>query len=189
MRSRLLGALTSCMMLALAAVPATARAETVITATNQPFDQQVGEAMTALAVRATLIDKLGSDALGITVTVIGKTATLTGDVADPSSRGMAEQVALSVDGITRVENQVTAANPAMAATPSGQDAVKNALLETKVKGALLTAVGVNAFSIDVTARDGRVSLRGKPDTRETASVAVRKAESVDGVKNVVDLLE
>jgi osmotically-inducible protein OsmY len=58
-------------------------------------------------VKARLIDKLGADALWITVSVTGDTATLTGDVTKLPRVARAEQLALSVKGIRKVDNQVT----------------------------------------------------------------------------------
>jgi osmotically-inducible protein OsmY len=162
-----------------AATPAKAEPKTV--------DRNVSNALMGVSVKATLLDKLGTDALGITATVSGNTATLTGHVAKSSSQGLAEQVALSVDGITKVENKVTENVPpgAMAATEAS---VKNVSLEMKVKGMLLGAIGTNALHIEVEVVDGVVSLRGKPDSPETAKEAIRKTREVKGVKQVIDLL-
>ena len=108
-------------------------------------------------------------------------------MAKSPSQGLAEQVALSVKGIKKVDNKVTvkeAAGPAAATEAS----VKNVSLEMKVKGILLTDIGTNALKIEVEVVDGVVSLRGKLDNPATAKEAVRKTHSIKGVKKVVDLL-
>src|ERR1700736_327619 len=74
-------------------------------------DVEVSEVRRALAVQSKLIDKLGADALGITVHVSGEIATLTGEVAKKSSQKLAEAVALSVEGIKKIDNQVTEKTP------------------------------------------------------------------------------
>jgi osmotically-inducible protein OsmY len=148
----------------------------------------VAEALSATSVKAKLIDKLGADALRITVSVSGETATLTGEVAKSPSQGLAEEVALSVNGIKKVDNKVTvkdAAGPVAASEAS----VKNVALEMKVKGILLTEIGANALKIEVEVVDGVVSLRGKLDNPETSKAAIKKTRSIEGVKKVVDLLK
>jgi len=149
--------------------------------------RQVAEALTATSVKAKLIDKLGADALRITVSVSGETATLIGEVAKSPSQGLAEQVALSVEGIKKVDNKVTvkeAAGPAAASEAS----VKNVALEMKVKAVLLTEIGTNALKIEVEVVDGVVSLRGKLDNPEASKAAITKTRSIKGVRKVVDLL-
>jgi osmotically-inducible protein OsmY len=138
-------------------------------ATDKPpaASNEVTEALDALSVKATLIDKLGADALAISVSVSGQTATLTGEVTKSPSQGLAEEVALSVAGIRKVNNVA---------------------LEMKVKTILLTEIGANALKIEVEAVDGIVSLRGRLDNPDTSKAAVKKTQAIKGVKKVVDLL-
>jgi osmotically-inducible protein OsmY len=154
---------------------------------SEAVPTEVSDALHATSVKAKLIDKLGADALRITVSVSGETATLTGEVAKSPSQGLAEQVALSVKGIKKVDNKVTvkeAAGPVAASEAS----VKNVALEMKVKGILLTEIGTNALKIEVEVVDGVVSLRGKLDNPETSKAAIAKTRSINGVKKVVNLL-
>ena len=179
------------MMKNLAAIAALSMASllsTTLTAAGpKPVDREVSEALKAVSVRTHLVEKLGVDALGIAVTVSDETATLSGHVAKAASKGLAEQVALSVDGIKKVENNVTENVPpgAVAATEA---AVKNASLELKVKSILLGDIGTHALKIEVEAVNGVVSLRGKLDSPEAARSAVRKVKAIKGVKKVVNLL-
>jgi osmotically-inducible protein OsmY len=155
--------------------------------TSEPVSTEVSEALSATHVKAKLIDKLGADALRIKVSVSGETATLTGEVAKSPSQGLAQEVALSVEGIKKVENNVTvkdAAGPLAASEAS----VKNVALEMKVKSILLTEIGTNALKIEVEVVDGVVSLRGKLDNPESSKAAIDKARSIKGVKKVVNLL-
>jgi len=154
---------------------------------SEAVPTDVSEALNATSVKAKLIDKLGADALRITVSVSGETATLTGEVAKSPSQGLAEEVALSVNGIKKVNNKVTvkdAAGPAAASEAS----VKNVALEMKVKGILLTEIGTNALKIEVEAVDGVVSLRGKLENPDASKAAIKRTRSIEGVKKVVDLL-
>ena len=156
-------------------------------ASTKPMAVEVSEALKAISVKTTLVEKLGTDALGIMVTVSGETATLSGAVSKPASQGLAEQVALSVEGITKVDNQVTRSVP-LGTAETTKDSMKNALLDLKVKSALLSQVGTNALKIEVESVDGVVSLRGQPDSADTAREAIRTARSVKGVRKVVNLL-
>ncbi len=153
----------------------------------ETISTEVSEALSATHVKAKLIDKLGADALRITVSVSGETATLTGEVAKSPSQALAEEVALSVEGIKKVDNKVTvkdAAGPLAASEAS----VKNVALEMKVKSILLTEIGKNALKIEVEVVDGVVSLRGKLDNPESAKAAIEKTRSIKGVKKVINLL-
>jgi len=58
----------------------------------------------------------------------------------------------------------------------------------KVRSILLTYFGVNALKINIDVVDGVVSLRGKLDSPETSKAAIEKTRSIEGVKEVVDLL-
>jgi osmotically-inducible protein OsmY len=148
---------------------------------------EVSNALHATSVKAKLIDKLGADALRISVSVSGETATLTGEVAKSPSQGLAEQVALSVTGIKKVDNKVTV-KEAAGAVAASEASVKNVALEMEVKAKLLTEIGTNALKIEVEVVDGVVSLRGKLDNPETSKAAVAKTRSIKGVTKVVNLL-
>jgi osmotically-inducible protein OsmY len=149
---------------------------------------EVSEALKAVGIQAKLIHKLGSDALRITVHVSGETATLTGEVAKKSSQKLAGEVARSVEGIKKVDNQVTQKTPP-AALANAEANVKDAVLLTKVKTILLTDIGVNALKIDVDVTNGVVSLRGKLGNAGVNEEAIKKTRSIKGVKKVVNLLD
>ena len=108
-------------------------------------------------------------------------------MAKSPSQGLAQEVALSVEGIKKVDNKVTVKN-AEGAVGASEASVKNVALEMKVKGILLTEIGTNALNIEVEAVDGVVSLRGKLDNHESSKAAIKKARGIKGVRKVVDLL-
>ena len=173
------------MGLLLVGVASTARAAEV---PKDPTSVEVSEALKALDVQSKLIDKLGADALGITVHVSGETATLTGEVAKKSSQKLAEAVALSVEGIKKVDNKVTE-KTTPAALANAEANVKDAVLLTRVKTVLLTDIGVNALKIDVDVTNGIVSLRGKLGNPGINKAAIEKTQSIEGVKKVINLLD
>lgn len=148
---------------------------------------EVSEALRSVAIKSKLIEKLGADALRITVRVIGETATLTGEVTQKTSQKLAESVALSVGDIKKVDNQLTQKNPPEAGA-NAEANIKDALLLTKVKTILLTDIGVNALKIDVDVTNGVVSLRGTLGNAGINDEALRKTRSIKGVKKVINLL-
>ncbi len=180
--------------LPLAAVPNTSHAAKVM---SVGVDSDVRAAIKANEVKLKLLDRFGEDALGISVSVSGEVATLSGTVESAATRGLAQEVALSVDGIHHVFNQVLQRGNGPSSPEStvkqgvakGEAAVKNAMVELKVKSVLLSEIGANAFKITVEAYDGVVSLRGTPDDTNAARAALKKVKAVSGVTRVVDLLD
>jgi osmotically-inducible protein OsmY len=154
---------------------------------SKTMSPEVANALLEVNVSSKLIEKLGSDALMIKVAASGEMVTLTGEVAKSASQGLAEQVALSVKGVKKVDNKVTQKDAA-GAVGASEASVSNVALEMKVKGVLLGEIGTNALKIEVEVVDGVVSLRGKLDNPETAKAAVKKATAIKGVKKVVNLL-
>jgi len=69
-----------------------------------------------------------------------------------------------------------------AAEKTKQDA--DAALAAKVKSALGAEKGLNAHAIDITARDGAVTLFGTADTPALRDKATKIAAGVEGVKSV-----
>jgi len=151
------------------------------------LDGAVSSAITATNIKTKLIEKLGNDALHISVSVLGDKATLSGSVEKKATQELAKEVALSVKGIKDVDNQLSERTPEKVTT-AAKDEVKDALLESKVKNILLTEVGSNALKIEVEATDGVVSLRGTLANPDLVKSAIQKTRAIKGVKKVVNLL-
>lgn len=155
----------------------------------------VSDARLAAAIHIALLEQLGEDALGIETRVSGDRAVLTGEVSERSSEELAEEVALSVEGIDRVSNRLRTKGVA-GAKRSKMEAVledaghevEDAALEARVGIALLEELGRHAFGVEVEATDGVVSLRGHVPDEERRELAKRTAGRINGVKKVLDLL-
>ncbi len=145
-------------------------------------------AITELKVRAALLEKLGTDALGIKVTVVGDKVTLTGAVSKRSTEELAEEVARSVEGVKKVDNRLEVVEGAQA-SGNVENEADDSLLESKVKMALASEIGRHAWKIEVEATDGVVSLRGTVPDRERREIAVKAAKDTKGVRKVVDLIK
>lgn len=170
------------LVLAMASAPALAGASST--------DPEVSRALTGVAVKAKLIQKLGADGLRIDVQMNGTTAVMTGQVEKKESRELAKEVALSVADVKDVDNRLTQ-NPAKE-TSASKDLeleIRDGVLETKVKNILLTEVGTNAMKIEVESTNGVVSLRGTVPSSDIARAAVDKSKTISGVKKVINLLK
>jgi osmotically-inducible protein OsmY len=140
-----------------------------------------------VSIRSTLVEKMGTEALRIRVSVSGSTATLTGEVTTSASQEVAQQIALSVRGVAKVENRVTQQN-GDGASAASEASLKDMSLVMKVKAVLLEEFGAIALRIEVEAVDGAVSLRGKLDRPEIGRAVAKRTRSIQGVRKVVDLL-
>lgn len=157
--------------------------------------RDVAEAGLAADVRLALLDKLGWDALDIRVEVDRAEAILLGEVDKRATQELAEEVALSVQGIRRVDNRLrqkpqrapeTVVDRAVSTTESE---VNDAALEMRVGKNLLAEIGRYALSLEVEVTDGVASVRGTVPDRERKSLALKAAERTSGVKKVIDLIE
>lgn len=157
-------------------------------------DRSVSDATVQADVYVALLEKLGRDGLPIDVSVYNGRVILTGNVGQRSTQELAEEVALSVPGVTSVDNRVTAPSGSTAQTAPGQAAdhvdleVQDATLEARVKRNLLAEIGRYAFDLEVEAAAGVVSLRGTLPDQERKTIALRAAEQTAGVKKMIDLL-
>lgn len=158
-------------------------------------ERDVAEAGLAADVRLALLDKLGWDALDVDVDVDGSRARLTGEVDRRTTQELAEEVALSVQGVERVDNRLrlkpqsapeTVVNQAVSNT---EREVNDAALELRVGKNLLAEIGRYALSLEVEVTDGVASVRGTVPDRERKSLALKAAERTSGVKKVIDLVD
>lgn len=82
---------------------------------NQAQQAAVNQALEA-QVKQVLMARKGLDTRGIDVEVKGGTVTLRGDVQSPDQARLAEQVAMEVEGVQAVINQLTMRVPATGST-------------------------------------------------------------------------
>jgi hyperosmotically inducible protein len=157
-------------------------------------EQDVADARLEADVRLALLDKLGDDALGVTVDAVGGRVSLLGAVDKRTTQELAEEVAKSVPGVQGVENRLSAREGEPESTSVGKAAghtereVGDAVLEMRVGRNLLGEIGRYALDLEVEATDGVVSLRGTLPDRERKSLALRVARETSGVARVIDLL-
>src|SRR6185436_7613143 len=158
-------------------------------------EENVEDASLGADVRLALIDKLGFDALGVHVDTEGGRVFLSGRVEKRATQELAEEVALSVPGVTKVENNLELKGGGRSestvdrAVSSTEAEVQDAALELRVGKNILGEIGRHALDLEVESTDGVVSVRGKLPDSERKALALRTAEGTPGVKKVIDLIE
>jgi osmotically-inducible protein OsmY len=176
--------------------PRTARAgeNAPAASASTDHDDAFQNAWTHVKVRTELLTKLGWDALHVDVDVHGPDVVLSGTVEKRSTEKLAKQVALSVEGVKDVQNDVRVEHKgpeegALKRTVAdSKRELGDALLEARVEGRLFEDIGRAALHVRVEAANGVVSLRGTVPTDDQRDLAVRTAERTKGVVKVVDLI-
>lgn len=158
--------------------------------------EDVANAVRVAKIHVALLDQLGADALTVRAEVRGNRAVLRGDVEKRATQELAEEIALSISGVERVENRLRLADSGASdssrlgqATQTAGDEVADAALETRVSLKLLGELGRHALSLEVEATDGVVSLRGTVPDEDRKKIALRTARDTQGVDKVLDLLK
>ena len=120
-------------------------------------------------------------------------ATLSGTVDDDIKRDLAEEVALSVDGIDRVTNNIVVEPDHEAAEDSDQrtlwESTVDATTTAAVKSRLLWNQNVSGMDISVRTENGVTTLTGEVETSEERDLAGELAQNSQGVESVNNELE
>lgn len=125
--------------------------------------------------------------------VMGDKAVLTGKVESDIDKDLAEQVALGVEGINSVDNQLQVVpgddnDAEMDDDEAGErtfaQTMEDATLTAEVKMALLADDNTDGLDINVDTMRQQVKLRGKVDSAEQKDLAEKLASNIDGVENV-----
>jgi len=103
--------------------------------------------------------------------------TLTGTVAEESHKALAQETALSMPGITRVDNQLAT---------KAEVAAGNAdtWISRKVQLALLFHRDVNSGKTTIEVKDGIVTLKGEASSTAQKELTAEYAKDIEGVKEV-----
>lgn len=127
----------------------------------------------------------------IEVSVDQGTAVLQGKVENQVDRELAERIALDTKGIDKVDNQLQV-DPNVAAEPGTRASLaqrfEDATLTATVKSKLLWSSVTGALDIDVDAKEGVVTLKGRAQSPEAKEVAGNLATNTDDVVSVNNLI-
>ncbi|HEY7885851.1 MAG TPA: BON domain-containing protein [Cellvibrionaceae bacterium] len=130
----------------------------------------------------------------IAINVDDSTASLSGDVSSSIDKELAEQIALGIEGIDHVNNQIQV-NPDY--TGKGEDDERRDILQymsdisttAAIKTEILASNNINGLSIDVDTYRDTVTLSGKAETeaeKDLAEVIASKRQSVTHVINNIE---
>lgn len=130
-------------------------------------------------------------AMDLKVSVHNGKAVLTGVVDEDVNSDLAKQIALGVDGIKEVDNQIKVQADYVPAKKSENygDKIDDATITTAVKSKLLWNKHTDGLSIDVSTKAGKVTLKGVADSAESREMAGRLAENTKGVRDVDNQLK
>ena len=146
------------------------------------------------ALRLAFLEHFKADGLHIDIDVSGGSVTLGGTVHHKATQELAEEVALSVDGVKDVTNDIKLAPsdssqpPVARAVGKAERETDDAILESRVKLKLIDNLGMKAFKVEVEAADGTVSLRGMLPSEAMKDTAITATKGTSGVKKVIDLI-
>jgi hyperosmotically inducible protein len=152
---------------------------------NQEMEQ-LGDRVADLEIKTLVIDQLGRSPelkdKQIKVQVSKRIVTLDGAVDTPAQKRAAEQMALQAPGVQGLAGQLAVANAA--AVPETADDK----LARRVEFELYSTRALPLQSVQIRSQDGTVILTGPVTSRAEKLLAERVAQSVDGVKRVVNNL-
>jgi hyperosmotically inducible protein len=178
--------------LLLASAVAAAIASTSIAYANATPSQEVTEARQETQIWTTYALSPYLRANDLKVSVHEGKATLTGKVAESVSKDLAKQIALGVDGIKSVDNNIEVSSnytlPAQATERSYGEKTDDATITSTVKSKLLWSRYADGLTTDVDTNRGKVKLSGTADTVEAKDAAGRLAANTHGVHSVSNLL-
>jgi hyperosmotically inducible periplasmic protein len=129
----------------------------------------------------------------IEVAVQDSKATLTGTVGEDIEKVLAEQIALSVDGVEEVDNQIVVEDGYVAPEPSeGRsfgEVINDATITAAVKSKLMWSKHAEGLATNVDTQSGQVTLQGTASSEDAKALAERLAKSTRGVESVDNQLE
>jgi osmotically-inducible protein OsmY len=127
------------------------------------------------------------------VTVKDGKATLTGFVPEGVNKELAKEIALGVNGIKEVDNQIVVdgEKPVTNAAPVGSygEVIDDATITVAVKSKLLWSKHTDSLKTTVETKSGRVTLSGTADSAAARDLAGRLAANTRGVISVRNMLE
>jgi hyperosmotically inducible protein len=119
-------------------------------------------------------------------------ATLTGNVGESVNKDLAKQIALGVNGIKSVDNNIEVVPdykaPTQPAERSYGEVVDDATITSTVKSKLMWSRYADGLTTDVDTARGKVTLKGSADSKEAKDFAGRLAMNTRGVYAVNNLL-
>jgi osmotically-inducible protein OsmY len=167
---------------------------TSASAAERGVTQRVDDAAITAQVKTRLLADEQTRGININVDTAAGVVTLRGTVPTAAAKARAEEIAKAVEGVQVVANSLivgdSSLNPQTATAKSkealeeGEQMAGDAWITTKVKSQLLADSDVKGLDINVSTKDGVVTLAGKVPTAAIRDKAISLTQSVKGVKKV-----
>jgi hyperosmotically inducible protein len=149
--------------------------------------RSVTDSAITAAVKSKLAVSGGNDAINVNVDTRGGEVTLTGVVETQASKDQAERIAASVEGVTRVINNITIDTSGEYGAGEGAGMTASDLaISSKIKTRYV-AEGLIGAKVGV--KDGVVTLKGAVEDARMKARAESIARATIGVKDVKNLLK
>jgi len=146
----------------------------------------LGDRIADLEVKTIVIDRLARAPelkdKRLTVQVARQVVTLEGTVDSPAQKRAAEDIAIQAPGVQSLVSQITVAD-GQAGPESTDDR-----LARRVEFELYSTKAVSLKAVQIRSQDGTVVLSGSVQSRAEKLLAEKVAQSVEGVKKVVNNL-
>jgi osmotically-inducible protein OsmY len=153
----------------------------------------IGDAGTTASVKAALALHRNLSQRSISVRTRDAVVLLTGEVASEEEKREAETLARSVDRVRGVDNLIAVTPDLQFEDRSSERTLgkrlDDAVLATKVKGAFALHRELKDLDISFDVREATVYLEGRVETRAQAELAREWASSIEGVREVENLLQ
>ena len=123
----------------------------------------------------------------IDVDANGNTVIIDGTVENETEKALAEQIALNVQGVEKVENRIHLEENADREDSQQRDletTLGDASITARVKTRLLANSQTEGFAINVDTRNAVVELSGRVESSAERDLAYYVAQNTDGVKQV-----
>ncbi len=116
---------------------------------------------------------------------------LSGEVNSSAEKDLAEEVALSIDGVKSVDNQlqIAANNKHEDSEQEASAVIQDAAITAMVKTGLLTNSNISGTDINVETKQRVVTLKGKVESNVESDLAEKIAENTEDVKDVENELQ
>lgn len=131
-------------------------------------------------IQAALLENPELNPFDIRAQVTEGRARLEGEVSNAGQRQLAEQIALTIEGIDSVDNRIQVSTQAAAPETTVEDSVINAAVSVKI----MANDELSRSGLSIETRDGVVTLQGEVQSEQEKQLATDISKQVEHVKAV-----
>lgn len=170
-------------------LPAVKSVKNQIKVTNEmptEMTDEISDKWTALKVKSMLAYHRNVTAIGTDVTASGKTVTLKGKANSNAQKELTAEYALDVDGVSKVNNEMTVVEPAGDAPRTIAEAIDDASITAQIKGSLFTHRSTSALMTGIKTQEGVVTISGEASNAAEKSLVTKLVTDINGVVSVTN---